>query len=254
MRHSSSLLLAFIAVSCAALSAVAQAPPRPPKPYAPVAITRPAASDDATFIAFRAALAAAAKTRIYAELAPLVLAQGFFWDRDFGQQFDPRKPSVDNLAAAISLEQGNGIGWDALTAFAAHDAAEPLDSRPGVICAPARPGYDSVAFSKLLDVTYTSGIDWAYPRADETPVRAAPQPGAATVGTLAAHFVRLLGFEGADSEAAPGRNQWARVALPDGKPGFVAPGSLMSLTAERLCYIKDLVGGWRIAGYIAGGN
>ncbi len=42
--------------------------------------------------------------------------------------------------------------------------------------------------------------------------------------------------------------------MPDGKPGFVAPGSLMSLTAERLCYIKDLVGGWRIAGYIAGGT
>ena len=75
-----------------------------------------------------------------------------------------------------------------------------------------------------------------------------------TVGTLAAHFVRLLGFEGADREAAPGRKPWARVALPDGKPGFVAPGSLMSLTAKRLCYIKDLVGGWRIAGYIAGGN
>ena len=254
MRHSFSFPLTIIVVSCAGLSAAAQTPPRPPKPYAPVAITRPAAADDVTFIAFRATLAAAAKTRIYAELESLVLARGFFWDRDFSQQFDPRKPSVDNLAAAISLEQGNGTGWDALTAFAAHDAAEPLDSRPGVICAPARPGYDSVAFSKLLDVTYTSGIDWAYPRVDATPVRAAPQPGAATVGTLGAHFVRLLGFEGADSEAAPRRNPWARIALPDGKPGFVAPGSLMSLTAERLCYIKDLVGGWRIAGYIAGGN
>ena len=74
------------------------------------------------------------------------------------------------------------------------------------------------------------------------------------VGTLGLHFVRLLGFEGPDSEPAPGRTQWARVAMPDGKTGFVAPGSLMSLTAERLCYIKDMVGGWRIAGYIAGGN
>jgi hypothetical protein len=245
----SSFLLAFIASS-----ATAQSPPRPPKPYALVAITRPAAPDDASFVAFRAALAAAAKTRIYAELAPLVLTQGFFWDRDFGQSFDPRKPAVDNLAAAIALEQGNGIGWDALAAFAAEVAVEPLDSRPGVVCAPARPTYDSVAFSRLLEITYTSGIDWTYPRADETPVRAAPQPGAALVGTLGSHFIRLLGFEGSDSEPAPGRTQWARVALPDGQPGFAAPGSLMSLTAERLCYIKDLVGGWRIAGYIAGGN
>jgi hypothetical protein len=244
------LLLALLT----ALPALAQAPPRPPKPYAPVAITRPAASDDASFVAFRAALAAKAKTRIYAELVPLVLTQSFFWDRDFGQAFDPRKPAVDNLAAAIALEQGNGAGWDALAAFAAEAAVEPLDSRPGIVCAPARPGYDGVAFSRLLDVTATTGIDWAYPRADETPVHAAPRPDAAKIGTLSQHFVRLMGFEGPDSDPTPGRSQWARVALPDGKPGFVAPGSLMSLTAERLCYGKDLVGFWRIAGYIAGGN
>jgi hypothetical protein len=42
--------------------------------------------------------------------------------------------------------------------------------------------------------------------------------------------------------------------LPDGRSGFVPPGSLMSLTAERLCYIKDLLGAWRITGYIAGGD
>ena len=74
------------------------------------------------------------------------------------------------------------------------------------------------------------------------------------VGTLGLHFVRLMGFEGPGSDPAPGRNQWARVVLPDGKEGFAAPGSLMSLTAEQLCYVKDLVGVWRIAGYIAGGN
>jgi hypothetical protein len=249
-RTALSILLALLT----AIPAVAQEPPRPPKPYAPVAITRPAASDDASFIAFRAALAAAARTRIYAELAPLVLTQGFFWARDFGHAFDPRKPAVDNLAAAIALEQGNGAGWDALAAFAAEAAVEPLDSRPGIVCAPARPGYDGVAFSRLLDLTYTTGIDWTYPRADETPVHTAPRQGAAKAGTLGLHFVRLMGFEGPDSDPAPGRNQWARVALPDGKAGFVAPGSLKSLTAERLCYGKNPLGVWRIAGYIAGGD
>jgi hypothetical protein len=242
------LILAF-----AALPAVAQAP-RAPKPYSPVAITRPAAFDDASFATFRLALAAVAKRRLYAELTPLVLAQGFFWDRDFGRGFDPHKPAVDNLAAAISLESGNGAGWETLASFTAEDAAEPLPSRPGVICAPARPDYDSVAFSKLLEATYTAGIDWAYPRRDATVVRAASQPDAPKLGTLDAHFVRLLGFSGADSEANPGRNLWAHIALPDGTPGFVPPGSLMSLTSERLCYIKDLVGVWHIAGYIAGGN
>ena len=35
--------------------------------------------------------------------------------------------------------------------FAAEAAVEPLESRPGVICAPARPDYDGIEFSKLLD-------------------------------------------------------------------------------------------------------
>jgi hypothetical protein len=158
---------------------------------------------------------------------------------------------VDNLALAIDLERRDGIGWKALAVFAAEAAAEPLDSRPGVVCAPVRPGYDGVAFAKLLDTSYTAGVDWAYPRADSTPVLTAPQPDAAPAGTLGLHFVRVLRFESADDDPVSRRTQWARVAMPDGRQGFVAPGSLMPLTAERLCYIKDLVAGWRIAGYIA---
>src|SRR5205823_5675409 len=136
MHRSCSFLLAVSAASCAALSTLAQSASRSPRPYQPVAITRPAALDDASFAAFRTALAAAAKSRRYAELAPLVLERGFFWGRDFGQRFDPRKPSVDNLAAAIALEHGNGTGWQALAEFAAEAAVESLDSRPGVVCAP----------------------------------------------------------------------------------------------------------------------
>jgi hypothetical protein len=250
MRHFFPFIMTF---AFAALPAAAQTP-RPPKPYQPVAITRSAAFDDASFTTFRLALGTIAKHRLYAELTPLVLTQGFFWDRDFGRGFDPRKPAVDNLAAAISLEGGNGAGWETLASFAAEDTAEPLPSRPGVICAPARPSYDSVAFSKLLQATYTAGIDWAFPRRDATVVRAASQPDAPKLATLDASFVRLLGFSGAGSEAAPGRNLWAHIALPDGTPGFVPPGSLMSLTSERLCYIKDLLGVWHVAGYVAGGN
>lgn len=235
-------------------SALATAQPPLPKPYKAVAITRPAASDDASFLSFRKRFAAAAKSRLYAELAALTVARGFFWDRDFGDHFDPHKPAVDNLAAAIALEHDNGSGWQRLAEFAAGGSVEPLDSRLDVVCAPARPLYDGVAYARLLNESYTTALDWAYPRADETPVRSAPQPNASVVGTLGLAFVQLLGFEGPDSEPDPGRNLWARVALPNGKTGFAAPGSLRALTAERLCYIKDLVAGWQIAGYIAGGN
>src|SRR3954470_14961356 len=155
MHRSPAFLLAVIAASGAALAAMAQTPPRPPKPYQPVAIMRPAALDDLTFALFRAALAVAVKTGHYAELAPFVLERGFFWGRDFGQRFDPRKPSADNLAIAIALEHGNGNGWQALAGVAAEATVEPLESRPGVICAPARPDYDIVAFAKLVDTSVT---------------------------------------------------------------------------------------------------
>lgn len=246
------LCLSFLMVFAWLATATAQSPL--PKPYAPVTITRPAASDDASFITFRKKFAAATKSRLYAELAALVVTRGFFWDRDFGHSFDPGRPAVDNLAAAVALEHDNGSGWKKLAEFAADDSVEPLDSRLGVVCAPARPVYDGVAYARLLNESYTTALDWAYPRADETPVRSAPQPNGSIVGTLGLTFVQLLGFEGPDSEPEPGRNLWARIALPNGKTGFVAPGSLRALTAERLCYIKDLVAGWQIAGYIAGGN
>jgi hypothetical protein len=247
--------LFIIAVCSATAFAVAAQPVSPPaKPYALVPITLPAASTDANFTAFRKELAAVAKARVYIELSRLVQPQGFFWDRDFAHGFDPRKPAVDNLAAAIALERGNGSGWKLLAAMAAETAIEPLVSRPGVFCAPAQPGYDGIALAHLLDATHTSANDWAYPRADDTPVQVAPKRGSAVLGKLGMHFVHLLEFEGANGEPAPERKQWARVATPDAKIGFVAPGSLMSLTSERLCYINDLVDGWRITGYIAGGE
>jgi hypothetical protein len=246
-------LVALAATAFVAESAAAERPAPAPQPYAPVTVVLPGASADASLIAFRAELAAVAGGRIYARLAPLVRTQGFFWDRDFGHGFDPRRPAVDNLAAAIRLEHDDGAGWDALAAFAAEASAEPLASRPGIVCAPASPVYDGVAFTRLLDATYTRPVDWAYPRAAETPLRAAPQPQAAVLGRLGLHFIRLLGFVEQDGEPVPGRGPWARVAAPDGMAGFVAPLSLLSLSGERLCYIKDLIGAWRIAGYVAGG-
>ena len=183
------------------MPAAAQAPPRPPKPYAPVAITRPAASDDASFIAFRAALAAIAKTRIYAELAPLVLTQGFFWDRDFGQRFDPRKPAVDNLAAAIALEQGNGIGWDALAAFAAEATVEPLDFPPR---RRLRAGTARLRRRRILQAARHHLYDrhrlGLSARGRNAGARRTASRMPPMVGTLGLHFVRLLGFEGPDSD------------------------------------------------------
>jgi hypothetical protein len=249
-RHPLCHLLAIAVSWTMPLWAMAQTS-RPPKPYAPVAITRPPPFEDSSLQTFRAMLALVAKSRVYAELAPIVVTQGFFWGRDFGQHYDPRRPAVDNLAAAISLESGNGAGWNVLAAFAAEVSAEPLESRPGVLCAPASPGYDNIEFSRLLDITDTSASDWVYPRDDGTAVRSAARQDAPGLGMLGSHLVRMLAFDSSNGNAAIGHEPWTRVALPDGSIGYVAPGRLISLAAIRLCYIQDLAGRWRIAGVIS---
>jgi hypothetical protein len=250
MRHS----LALLPLALMIWSSAASAQSLGIKLYNPVAISRRAASGDESFKAFRERLAAVAKRRIYAELTPLVSPQDFFWDRDYDYNFDPRKPAVDNLAAAIKLERDNGAGWQRLAEFAAAPETESLPSRPGVICGPALPDFDTVAFSKLLETTYTEGTDWAYPRADDTTVRATPEPKAAVIGKLGPAFVRLQGGSSGEAAADSGPDHWARVVMPDGKAGFVAPGGLRTLDAAKLCYVKDQVMGWRITGYIAGSN
>jgi len=240
-----------IAFSALATLAAAQSAPPVSKPYTPVAITPGKSLADPGFAAFRQAIGAAAKNRHYGDLDGLVQPQGFFWDRDFASGYDPKKPSVDNLAAAIELERGDGMGWGKLSTFAEEKTLEALDSRPGVFCAPARPSYDMVDFSRLLNATYTTAADWAYPLVDGAPVRHEPRGNALPIGQLLLQFVRHLGLQ--RDGTASSRNLWAKVALPDGRIGYVEPGHLSSLAVERLCYVKDMVAGWRITGFIGGG-
>ncbi len=166
------LLALLIAAQLAAAPALGEEQ-RAPKPYKAVPVVLPVAFEDTGFAAFRQELAAIAKSRVYAELARLITAQGFFWERDFASAFDRRKPAVDNLAAAIRLEHRSGAGWNALAAFAAEPTAAPLPSYAGVICAPRRPQFDEVEFDRLLKQTDTAESDWAYPRADKTSARGA---------------------------------------------------------------------------------
>jgi len=247
-----STVLATLAAMPTAAQQRAAAPPH--KTYQKVAVTLPPAAEDTSFEAFRSELARVAKSRIYAELERLVMPQGFFWDRDFGGGFAPQKPGVDNLAAAIGLERRDGAGWATLAALAADKTAAPFTGRPGVICAPAEPRYDSVEFDRLVDATRSDAVEWAAPRLDKTPVRAAPRSTAAIIDTLGHAMVRLLGYQAKDKEPETIRAAWARVATPAGKIGYVSPGALMSLTAPRLCYGKDGFARWRIAGYVGGGD
>src|SRR6266853_104002 len=104
------LISAFAAVLIAGmLPAPAQnqqkGPPplAPARPYKPVAIVPPAAMTDAGFETLRQQLAEASKRRDRAALAKLVAAQGFFWERENGEGADKRKTGIDNLSAALGL-------------------------------------------------------------------------------------------------------------------------------------------------------
>src|SRR5262245_50945438 len=129
---------------------VAPAPPQPAqKPYRAVAVTVPASTRDAGFEALRKDLADIAKRKDRAALAARVSARDFFWERDFSGSYDPKRPGIDNLAAALTLEADDGSGWDALVAFAAEPSAGPLPGRPSITCSPAIPQFDEDARGQL---------------------------------------------------------------------------------------------------------
>ena len=78
-----------------------QAPPKaaPVKPYKPLAVTPPGPYTDPGFAAFRKQLGDVAQHKDRAALAKLVVAQGFFWDGEKGDQAQgprsrERKPAV----------------------------------------------------------------------------------------------------------------------------------------------------------------
>lgn len=224
------------------------------KPYKTVPVTIAASPRDPSFDAFRKEIADIAKRRDRTALGQRIVPKDFFWERDFSGGFDPARSSLDNLTTALMLDADDGSGWEVLAGFAAETSAGPLPGRAPIICAPAIPQFNEEARGELIDSTQSDGLEWNYPRAAGLQVRAAPQQNAAVVETLGLNFVRVLGFEEKDSDTDPARNSWARVATPSGKAGFVAPNSLMSSYADRLCYAKEGSGPWRIVGYVGGGD
>jgi hypothetical protein len=225
-----------------------------PKPYKPVPIELTSGEEDQDLVAFRQRVAAVAKKRKYDELARLLVDTGFFWERDFSDSFDPSRAAVDNLALALKLESNAGSGWNWLAGLAVEAATGPMPSRPGTICSPAPPRFDEIEFDRLLEATNSDADDWFYPRIDGVPVRAAPTTSAPLADVLGVYFVRIVGGRPAEAAADFSRNEWVKVATPTAKAGFVAPGLLLSPASERLCYVRDATGRWRIGGFVGGGD
>jgi hypothetical protein len=231
--------------SQAPAQAPAQAPPL--GPYKAVAIKLPAALNDPSFDTFRKRLGEIAQRKDRAALAALVAAN-FFWVPEDVDIADKGKSAIDNMAKALSLDDTDEPGWDALAAYAVETTVMADDQRTGVFCAPAQPDYDEKAADELAKATKTDASDWAFPLRAGIEVRSASRRDAPVVDKLGLYLVRVLADDSPANEALA---TFLKVLTPSGKVGYVPVDAVREIGAEQLCYVKD-AGGWHIAGFLGG--
>lgn len=247
MRRCLIAVLGAVLTAGAALAQGNAPKPSPPGPYKAIAVTLPKPIDDPSFEAFRKELGAAAAKKDRAALGKLVVAHGFFWERENGDGADKKKPGIDNLATTLGLGRPGSAGWDILASYAEEPTAAPNTQHAGAICAPADPAFDGKAFDALLAASNTDPGEWGYPLADGVEVRSAPQANAAVVAKLPLVLVRVA------PEASDNVPSYLRIITPAGKAGYVSVDTIAPLGNDQLCYAKA-DGGWKIAGYIGGGE
>jgi len=243
-------ILAVAACVFAALPASAQdrQSTPPPRPYKVVPLTLPQPMNDPSFDILRKQLTDIAERKDRAALAKLVVSLGFFWDRENGNGADRRKSGVDNLAAALGLDNPDGSGWDMLATFADDPTASPSLDHRGVICSPADPGYDSKALDDLIDANDTDPSDWGYPVTPGVEVREAGDSNAPVIDRLGLYFVRVL------PDAVSASPSFIHIVMPSGKTGYVSIDAIAPMGNDQLCYVPSVHGGWKIAGYVGGGE
>jgi hypothetical protein len=257
-RHATVLAVALLFAAPFGAQAQQKQPPQkgpppvaPARPYTPIAVKIPGPVSDPSFEAFRKQLGEVAAKKDRAGLAKLVVAQGFFWDGEKGDQADKKKSGLDNLSTAVSLAGKEPVGWDMLQGFAFDPTGTPYPGKQGVICAPADPQFDEKQLEEVAKATGTDPGDFAYPVDPNVEVRSAPNAKAPVTEKLGAVLIRIMPDP---KQAAPKGNEvpLVRVVTPSGKVGYVSADILSPLGNDQLCYVKD-ASGWKIAGYVGAG-
>jgi len=214
-----------------------------------------ALADDPSFAAFIRDLASHIERGEFRSAETLV-APGFFWERDFGAGFDPRKSAIANFRAAFSLQetQGRHEARIRLKRVLRTSRAERHFARAGVFCLPAAPTPRDVdrIQSALENMGGDTALDVLYAGPEGAKVHATPSRSALPLATIRNEVVPIVwgGDSPPSGETGPG---FRRVRLPDGRQGFVSEDDIFFLVDERLCFRKTN-GKWRIAGYQGGGD
>ena len=238
---------AAVLLAGAALAQNRGQPQTSAEPYKAVAIVPAPPIADPNFDALRKRLGEAAQRKDRAATTRLVVAKGFFWDRENRNAADPHKSGFDNLSAAVGLASKNAAGWDILIGYAEDPGASPSPNHEGAMCAPANPAYDSKAFAELIDTTNTDVTEWGYPVSAGIEVHATAQANGPVIDKLGLTFVRIMPESPSDPPS------YMRIATPGGKSGFVSIDSIAPIGNDQICYVKD-AGAWKIGGYIGGGE
>jgi hypothetical protein len=241
----SSALLLFLMLAPASAEA--------PQPYKAVTVKLPPFLNDPSLDAFRKDVAAVAKRRDRTALAGMVVAKGFFWDRDDGKGADDSKSGIDNLAAAFELNASDGAGWDALANAVGESHAAPDPQNKGVACAPMPPEVDDKAFEALINATKSDPNEWGFPAAPGVEVRSAPKADAPVVEKLGLVLVRVSVDESPLAAVQGVSADWTRIVTPSGKLGYVPATSVIALISDAMCYLKD-ASGWKVTGIVSGGG
>jgi hypothetical protein len=222
-----------------------------PKPYKSIAVTLPAAGNDASFAAFRKQIGDIAAKKDRAALARIV-AKDFFWETESGDRADKKKSGIDNLSAALGGFSGEDAGgWETLIAAAAEPTSEPFGDKKSVVCAPANPQFDEQAFEQLIESSGTEIGEWGFPVAQGVEVRSAANASAPAVERLGLSLVRVLPDDDATTGSSQQEAPFVRIVTPAGKTGYVPADAIASLVFDQLCYVKDATG-WKITGYVGG--
>ena len=221
--------------------------PAPAQPYKSVAFTPPQPIADPSFDAMRKQLGEVAQRKDAAALARLVVAQGFFWQREKRDSADKRKSGFDNLATALGLNNKDGAGWEILFGYTEDPTAAPAPAHKDAFCAPADPTFDVREFDEVLKATQSGVSEWGYPVSAGIAVHAAPQANAPTIEKLDLVLVRV------SPETTPVSAAYLRIVTPAGKTGYVSVDAIASFGNDQLCYVKE-ADGWKIGGYIGGGE
>lgn len=223
-------------------------PPAPPKAYTPIPVTLPQPSNDPSFAAFRKELGEIAGKKDRTALAKITVSN-FFWIGEKGDKADKKKSGIDNLAAAIELDDKDGAGWEALKIAANEATIESVPGRQGIMCSPANPTFDESAAENVAKETGTDPGEWGYVVKPDAEVHGAAKADAPVIEKLGQILVRtMLEQPAANTPEPAAAPPFLRVVTPSGKVGYVAQELISPLGTDQLCYIKD-GNTWKIAGY-----